>query len=352
MSPDGRDALPWLVLALLTLGAAWLCALIVLPFVAPLTWAITLAVTFAPLHARLQRRIGQPWLTAALSTLVVSILVGAVLIYVGGLLAQQALAAAQSLQDIAANERWKSILAPFPWLEPVTGWIGGQLHDDATQGRAVVSVVDALRRLASGSLATAIGTFVTLFFLFYFLRDRRRFLQTIARLLPLAPAETRMLLRDVRDAIRAMVYGTLAVSAIQGALGGLMFWWLGLPAPLLWGMVMTVLSILPMVGAALVWGPTAIYLGLTGHFVSAAILAAWGAIVIGLVDNVLRPIVVKDRLHAHAVVVFVSVLGGVYAFGASGVMLGPIILAVTYSLLAIWQQRLARGDEDGRSRSA
>jgi predicted PurR-regulated permease PerM len=341
--PIDRDALRQAVLALLTLGAAFLCVEIALPLAAPLTWAATLAVAFAPLHARVLRAIGQPSIAAAASSAAIAALTGALVVYVGGVLAQQAVPAAQALQELAANERWKT-LAPLPWLEPAARWIAAQIESDANQDRALAGLAAALRRIASGSLDTVVGALVTLFFLFYFLRDHRRFVRAIARLSPLAPPETCRLLRDARDAIRATVYGTLAVAALQGTLGGLMFWWLGLPAPLLWGVVMTVLSILPIVGAPLVWIPAAAYLALTGHVGSAAILAAWGTLVIGLVDNLLKPLLVKRGLHAHAAVVFVAVLGGVYAFGASGVVLGPVVVAVASSLVHVWRRRLGRHD--------
>ena len=123
-----------------------------------------------------------------------------------------------------------------------------------------------------------------------------------------------------------------------------MFWWLGLPAPLVWGTVMTVLSVLPMFGAALVWAPVASYLALTGEPGSAAILALWGVLVIGLVDNFVKPLVVKDKLRLHTVPVFIAILGGVYAFGATGVVLGPVVLATAMGLLDVWRRQLRRAD--------
>jgi predicted PurR-regulated permease PerM len=126
---------------------------------------------------------------------------------------------------------------------------------------------------------------------------------------------------------------------VQGALGGLMFWWLDLPAPILWGGAMAAFAILPVVGTAIVWGPAAIYLFMEGSPEKALVLAAWGALVIGLVDNLLRPLVIKNGLHAPFVPVFLAMIGGLTAFGASGVILGPVVLAAAISLIDISRQR-------------
>ena len=145
----------------------------------------------------------------------------------------------------------------------------------------------------------------------------------------------------VTDAIVATVYGTLAVAAVQGCLGGLMFWWLGLPAPLLWGMVMGLLAVVPVLGAFVVWIPAAIFLVLEGSWGRALILAGWGGIVVGGIDNVLYPILVGNRLQMHSVLAFISVGGGLMLFGPSGLILGPVALTITTGLLEIWRHRAA-----------
>ncbi len=339
--PADRDRMLAVILGVVTIGVAFLCLQLMTPFVAPLTWAVTFAVIFDPVHRRLLRWLKSPPATAALSALAIAVVLGSTAVYVGGLLAQQAMTSVQALQDAIADRRWESVIASHRWLEPAVGWVGQQLQAGGYEDRAIAGLMDGARRIASGSIATIVDALLMMFFLFYFLRDRVRFLHAIPQFLPLSRDESRKLISDIRDAIRAVVYGTVAVAAIQGALGGLMFWWLGLPAPLLWGVIMTIMSMLPMVGAALVWGPVALFLALTGDLASAAILAAWGAIVIGLVDNVVKPVLVKDMMHVHTVAVFISVLGGLYAFGASGVVLGPIVLAIALGLLGIWRQRIA-----------
>lgn len=135
---------------------------------------------------------------------------------------------------------------------------------------------------------------------------------------------------------------------MQGTLGGLVFWWLDLPSPLLWGVVMGLLSMLPMLGTALVWVPAAGFLALSGDVDKALILVAFGTFIIGVVDNLLYPLLVKGPMRLHTVPVFIAVLGGLFAFGATGIVLGPLILAVALALLDIWQRRMALGEiEDG-----
>jgi predicted PurR-regulated permease PerM len=133
------------------------------------------------------------------------------------------------------------------------------------------------------------------------------------------------------------------MGAIQGTLGGLMFWWLGLPAPVLWGVVMAVLATVPNLGAFVVWAPAAVGLAFQEEWAKAGILTAWGLIAIGLIDNMLYPFMVGQRIHMHSLPVFFSILGGLYLFGAAGLILGPVVFALTHALLEIWRRRTAAG---------
>ncbi len=179
--------------------------------------------------------------------------------------------------------------------------------------------------------------------LFYLFRDRREALGTLRSLVPLSKVETDRVLARMSDTIHATVFGTLVVAAVQGALGGLMFWWLGLPAPILWGAVMALLAVVPVLGAFVIWVPAAIFLAASGQWGKAAILAAWGGVVIAMVDNLLYPILVGNRLRLHTVPVFFSIVGGLAIFGASGLIIGPVILALTDAILEIWRRRTADG---------
>jgi predicted PurR-regulated permease PerM len=178
-----------------------------------------------------------------------------------------------------------------------------------------------------------------LYLLFYFLRDRRSALDALRALSPLTRSEMDHLFARLDDTVHATIYGTLAVAMVQGLLGGLMFWWLGLPAPWLWGVVMGLLAVVPVLGAFIVWIPAALFLALEGSLGKALILTLWGTVVVGTIDNLLQPILVGRRLRLHTVLAFIAVVGGLMLFGASGLILGPLILATTQVLLEIWSAR-------------
>ena len=175
----------------------------------------------------------------------------------------------------------------------------------------------------------------------FFLRDRDAALLSLRSVLPLSEAIMDRLFSRIGDTIYATIYGTLAVSSAQGVLGGLMFWWLGLSAPLLWGVVMALLAVVPVLGAFIVWIPAALFLVLEGNWGKALILALWGMFVVGTVDNLLRPILVGNRLKLHTALAFMSVVGGLILFGPAGLILGPLALTVTTVLLEIWRGRIA-----------
>jgi predicted PurR-regulated permease PerM len=179
--------------------------------------------------------------------------------------------------------------------------------------------------------------------LFYFVRDRRLVTDGLRQFVPLADHETRLVFARVVDTVHATVFGALAVAAVQGFMGGLMFWVLGLPAPLLWGTVMAVLATIPVMGTFVIWAPAAVVLLLEGQWVRALILAAWGALAIGLIDNLLYPVLVGNRLRLHPLPVFFSIVGGIFLFGAAGVILGPLTLALADALLEIWRRRTSYG---------
>lgn len=138
--------------------------------------------------------------------------------------------------------------------------------------------------------------------------------------------------------VDASVYGVIVLAVIQGILGGLAFLVLGLPDPFVWGAVMVVLSTIPVTGSFLVWGPAAVYLAATGRWGAALLLAAWGLLVIGLIDNFLRPKLMGQKARVHELLLFFAVLGGLVVFGVAGLVFGPVLLAVTLSLLDVIRQ--------------
>ena len=339
-----RERLLVLVLVAATALVAWLCWRLVKPFVPAITWALVLAVLAHPLHERLARRIRWPSVAAALAVVAVVVAIALPTTLVVRQVGVQAVASVSAVRQLVDAERWKLAIERFPRLAPLRDWIEREVDFDAKVEEATGEVAKGVRGFLQRAVDVSMQALVTLFLLFYFLRDKRRILQSMRRLLPLAADEAEQVRENVRDTISAVVFGTIAVAVVQGALGDLMFWWLGLPAPIFWGVVMAVLAILPMFGAALVWVPAAGFLAIEGDWDKALLLTAWGTLVVGLIDNLLYPVLVKGRLRMHTVPVFISVLGGLFAFGATGVVLGPLILAVAIALLDIWRRRMADGD--------
>jgi predicted PurR-regulated permease PerM len=188
-------------------------------------------------------------------------------------------------------------------------------------------------------LLQAAEVLITFYLLFYFLRDRQAARTMIMAWLPLTAPESERLFRRVAETVHATVYGTLAVAAVQGSLGGMMFWALGLPTPLLWGTVMGLLSIVPVLGAFVIWIPATILLILEGSWARAFLLAAWGGIVVGGIDNILRPILVGNRLQLHTIPAFIAIIGGLLLFGAPGFILGPLAATMTMLFVEFWMHQ-------------
>ena len=183
--------------------------------------------------------------------------------------------------------------------------------------------------------------------LFYLLRDGAQLVAGVRRAVPLEPERFDQLLARARDVTHATVFGNVLVAIVQGTLGGIAFALVGLPAATLWGTIMGFLALIPMVGPPLVWGPAAIYLALGGEIVRALVLAAIGALVIGSVDNLLRAVFVGGRARVHSLVVFLSVLGGIFVFGAVGVIAGPVLFVLAQ--LALEMGRLAAQSAEQRA---
>jgi len=334
-----RERILVIVLVAVSVLVGWLCWLLVQPFVPALTWAVVLAVFAHPLHERLLARMPNwPNAAAILAVICVTVVIAAPAALLAREVVNEAIASADAIHKIADQERWKRALDQFPRLAPLRDWILERVDFNEVSGTG--DVANNVKTAIANATEFAITFLVTFFLLFFFLRDKVRILETLQSLMPLAHVESAQVTHKVRDMISAVVYGTLLVALVQGTLGGLIFRWLELPAPLLWGAVMALVAVLPIFGAALVWVPAAAWLLIEGHWEKAFVLALWGSVVIGLIDNVLYPLLMKNRLSMHTVPVFIAAMGGLFAFGATGIVLGPLILAVTIALLDVWHRRM------------
>jgi predicted PurR-regulated permease PerM len=328
-----------LVLLAATSLGIYLCYRLAAPFLPALVWAAALAVLFAPLQRRLELKLKRPGLAAAVSVLVIGLIVVVPVSFVGQRLVLQAAKGAELIETKFAAGEWRRTFEAQPRLAPLADRIEHQLDLPETVKSVTSWLSNAAATVVKGSVLQVIGGVLTFYLLFYFLRDRDSVLRSLRTLSPLSDAQMDRLYDRIGDTIYATVYGTLVVASVQGLLGGLMFWWLGLPAPWLWGLVMALLAIVPVLGTFVVWIPAALFLVLQGRWISALILALWGMLVVGTIDNLLRPILVGNRLKLHTLLAFMSVVGGLILFGSSGLILGPVVLTVTMALLEIWSPR-------------
>jgi predicted PurR-regulated permease PerM len=349
--PSAPQSADWFsrerVLALTLLGATllvlYVCYRLVQPFLPALAGALALAVVAYPLHRLICRLIPQSTLSAALAVLAVMLVIIGPAVFVTHHLVREATTAVQTAKDMSG--RWRIAIERNPRVAPVLAWIEEQIDLDVDKlARQAAGVMGSHSgELLSGSVWVVTQLLITLFVLFYFFRARRATEQLVRSLMPLSERETDEVFARVKDTIRATVFGSLVVAAVQGAAGGLMFAILGIPGALFWGIVMALLATVPVMGTFVVWAPAAAFLALEGNWGKALILAGWGILAIGLVDNLLYPLVVGTRLQLHPLPVFFSILGGLTLFGAAGVILGPVTLAVADALIDLWRRRTAAG---------
>lgn len=370
-----RERASALALVVLTSVVFFLCYRLVLPFLPAFAWAMALAVMTHPIHHHLKAWIPYPNLAALLSVVAVALLIVAPVLLVSRHLVSESGNYSSIIEEEIQSGAWRKKLDSNPRLRFLVPWIDAQLglrrtsdspkdadsttppNDSAAEEtqpsampkgvspvqRAATMITQGVGSVVTGSIWLGMQLFITLLSLFFFFRDRRDALGVLRSLLPFSNRESDEVFKRVDDTIHATMYGSLVVAMIQGTMGGLMFWWLGLPAPLMWGAIMALLAVVPVLGTFIVWAPTAAYLALHGQWQKALVLALWGAFAIGLIDNFLYPFLVGKRLRFHTLVVFISIVGGLTLFGASGIILGPLLLSIGDALLDVWRRRTAYG---------
>jgi len=330
-----------LVLIAVTIIGIYFCYRLAAPFIPAFAWALALAILFAPLYRWFESKVKYPSLAAAICVLVAALIVVVPAIFLVDQMIGEASRGAETIKKIVDAGQWRRSLDAHPLIAPVVGWIDQQFDLTEIVNAAVSWLTSTAASFVNISVLNLIGIVLTFYLFFYFLRDRGILLESIRSLSPLAEKDMDRMFDGVNDTVHATLYGTVTVAVVQGTLGGLMFWWLDLPAPVLWGTVMAVLAVVPVLGAFIVWIPAAIFLFLAGSGGKALLLTLWGAIVVGGIDNLLYPILVGARLKMHTVLAFVALVGGLIVFGTSGLILGPVLFTVTKILLEIWSRQNA-----------
>jgi predicted PurR-regulated permease PerM len=337
--PGLEDKVFILLVIAVSLAFAWILG----PYYGSVFWAAVLAIVFAPAYRRLLRSMRQKRTLAALAAvLIILMIVILPLTLVGAMLVQEGFTVYERIQsgDLNPAKYFQQVFAALPqWLTDLLDRFGltdlGLMQERLSSGFMKGSQFLAAQALSIGqnTFQFIINLFIVLYLLFFFLRDGDYLARRIRNAIPLRIEQQRDLFSKFTTVIRATVKGNIVVALVQGALGGLIFWFLGVHAPVLWAVLMAFLSLLPAVGAGLVWVPVAVYFLVTGAVWQGIVLIAFGVLVIGLVDNVLRPVLVGKDTKMPDYVVLIATLGGMAVFGLNGFVIGPVIAAM---FMAVW----------------
>lgn len=207
-------------------------------------------------------------------------------------------------------------------------------HNISQLGNESVGIIKS----GLGNVASAALNFIfMLFSIFFFLEDGQKFLDRLSGYMPFGKKERDRLIKQVKDIVISTIYGGVTVAIVQGAIGGIVFSILGIPSPVLWGLAMFITSFVPMLGTFIIWGPATGYLFLNGNYIKAVILILIGIFVISMVDNILRPLIIKGKMKMPILAIFFSILGGIKLFGLIGFIMGPLVLALFVSVVEIWR---------------
>ena len=332
----------WIGVLAVTVIALYVCWLMVKPFLGVVAWAVVLVIVFYPVHRRLATRINRRGLRALLSCTLVVLVIVLPLIVLTSVVARE-------LANVIPNlpsQTSELLNSPTSPIAGILDWLRTNYGIDTVSTKAFVidhlkqsgdSLLGSSLNLAGNIVSGIVKAFFVLFTMYYLFKDGDKIVDKLPAAMPLEREQSEAIIARTQEVVSASVYGVVTIAAIQGLLGGIAFWVLGIPSPLLWAVLMAFICMIPLAGSFLVWAPLAIYLIVTGHWTKAIILIVWGALVISTVDNLLRPKLVGGQTRLHELLVFFAVLGGISVFGLLGIVLGPVVLAITLGLLRTFQ---------------
>jgi predicted PurR-regulated permease PerM len=321
------------------------------PFLTSILWAILLAIVFYPLFLKLRRLLKKKEILSALTMtlfVVLMIVLPAGLLIVS--LAHEVMDFYHHLDEMIKTGRLQTYLDRIMELPLLSGVLNKlKQYVDLTQADPIDFLLKNVQQISAflvnqtSNLLKSVSTFIVGFFftllsLYYLFKDGDRLLKSLKEMLPLRAKESELILQRFKGMVSATIFGGILIAIIQGSLGGLSFWVLGIASPIFWGTAMAFLSFIPMGGTAIIWGPAAVFLFIQGAFLKGIILLALGVLLIGMVDNLLRPLLVSSRTNIHPLLLFFSVLGGIQAFGMIGLIAGPLIMTISLTLIEIYVQ--------------
>jgi predicted PurR-regulated permease PerM len=313
----------------------YLAFLIVEPFLVPLGWAGVLAVSVQPLFRELAARFGRGRAAGVCVAVVFLLLVLPVWLLIDALVREGA-QAVSALQSAFAGPPPERLTTLWAWVQTHVPFLAAERLSEtlgSVSQRLGALLATGSGRLLGGVALLLLDLALALFALFFFLRDAPAIVRVLRGFLPFHAQQRDRVVKQVEDLVFASVIAGLAVAAVQGLIGGVGFWLLGVRGPVVWGTVMAFMSLVPVVGASIVWGPVALWFLLTGDVTRGLVLIAIGGGLVGMADNILRPLLLSGRSSMNGLVTFVALLGGVSAFGLIGLVFGPVVVAVGTALL-------------------
>ena len=338
------DQARWIAVLAVTAIALYLCWLMLRPFMGVVAWAVVLVIVFYPVHRNIAERTGRRSLSALISCLLVILIVVLPLTLITAAVIHEFAKVGPNLPTNLSQ-----ILSQQPAiLGRVSEWAQNRFGINllGSQEFFVEQLRNLSQRLLGASFSLVgniVGNIVKAFFviftMYYLFRDGDKIVNRLPDALPLDRKQSEAIILRTHQVVSASVYGVVTIAALQGLLAGLAYWILGIPSPVLWAVLTAFVCMIPVAGSFLVWLPLAIYLIISGSWTRAVLLIIWGGLVISTIDNLLRPKLVGTQTKLHELFIFFSVLGGISVFGLLGIVLGPVVLAITLGLLQTFQLR-------------
>ncbi len=334
----------FLIMTFITVVLGYLSYKIIDPYLSPIMWAIVLSIIFFPVYAFALKFVKRKAIAALITLAVILIILFGPFSYFSYLITRDVMSFVQNAESGSLDS-----LAAF-LKYPATNSIVRKILSlfQITEQEFQKSLIDNMTRMGqgfAGVLKTGVGNVLSgminfvlmMLTTYFFLVDGPGFINKIATFVPFSGRQREKLFRQTKDIVISTMYGGVTVAAAQGIVGGIFFALLGIPSAVLWGLGMFVASFIPMIGTFIVWGPAAIYLFFQGHYIRGIMMIAVGIGIIGTVDNLLRPVIMKGRMKMPVIVIFFSILGGVQVFGFVGLIVGPLVFALFYSVFEIFR---------------
>lgn len=323
---------------------------LIIPFFAPMAWAAVFAILFFPLYEKVLHVVKSRGLSSLLLCIVIIILIIGPVTYLFVALVSEAANAVAKVNDMIKSGELEQMLSfDVPWFQAAKEKLSqyydlSKINLDQIIKQSMESVSGVILNqtswLITNTTRLVFYFLLMVFTLYYFFKDGEVIVQKAKRLMPLTAEQIDLTFRQLHDVIQATMYGGVVVALIQGLIGGILFAIVGIPSAIFWGAIMAFLSVIPFVGAFIIYIPAGLILIIAGAYIKGIVVIAIGSIVISQIDNVLRPFLISGRTSMHPLLLFFTILGGIYLFGLLGVVLGPIIAAVFVTMLKIFELKL------------